>query len=164
MLLKSSPLISVPIDTAAVSLSACSVSSSRKVEKSVAAAFSRVPMAKTTLEYLHDGVTIIQKMAQGKWRRSLLNVVIQNLGQFWEVPTVPLLDTHGVCVQLLHKINLVRQHRNELSHLVNVIQQADTLNNHGINFFRGKLQAVAGKRVAEAEAHGTQVLLGKAGN
>ena len=74
------------------------------------------------------------------------NVVVKNLGQFREMPAVPLLHTHGVCVQFF----------------VQVVQEGNGLDNHSIDLVRRELQLVSGKRVGQTKRHRRHVLGKKA--
>jgi hypothetical protein len=67
----------------------------------------------------------------------VLEVVGDDLGHLGEVPAVPLLDAHGVGVDLL----------------VELVEEADGLHDHGVDLVRAELELVARQRVAEAELH-----------
>lgn len=58
-------------------------------------------------------------------------VVVENLGKLGEVPAVPLLDAHGIGVELL----------------VEDVEAGNALDDHGIDLVGGELELVAGKRV-----------------
>ena len=58
-----------------------------------------------------------------------------------EVPPVPFLNPHRVSVDLL----------------VQLVQQADSLDDHGVDLIGGELELVAGEGVGEAEGHGLEV-------
>ncbi|KAI3492779.1 hypothetical protein L1887_42576 [Cichorium endivia] len=68
-------------------------------------------------------------------------VVGDDLAHLGEVPAVPLLDAHGVDVDLL----------------VEVVEEADGLDHHGVHLVRAELELVATQGVGEAEAHGVEV-------
>mmetsp|Transcript_16843 Transcript_16843/g.63884 ORF Transcript_16843/g.63884 Transcript_16843/m.63884 type:complete len:274 (-) Transcript_16843:483-1304(-) len=74
---------------------------------------------------------------------SVLQVVRDDLAHLGEVPAVPLTHAHGVRVDLL----------------VQVVEEAHSLHDHGVHLVRAELELVARERVAEAEAHGLQLLL-----
>jgi hypothetical protein len=57
------------------------------------------------------------------------------------VPSVPFLNTHSVGVELL----------------VEVIQKANGLDNHGVNFVGRELELVTGERVGQTKGHGGHV-------
>mmetsp|Transcript_22450 Transcript_22450/g.27657 ORF Transcript_22450/g.27657 Transcript_22450/m.27657 type:complete len:445 (-) Transcript_22450:59-1393(-) len=64
-------------------------------------------------------------------------VVGDNLGQLGEVPRVPLLQAHGIVVQLL----------------VEVLQERDSLDDHGVDLVGGESQFIPGDRVSKTELH-----------
>lgn len=59
------------------------------------------------------------------------------------MPSVPLLNPHGVYVNLL----------------VQIIKQSDSLYNHSVHLVGGEFELESGKRVAKTERHGVEVLL-----
>jgi hypothetical protein len=64
------------------------------------------------------------------------------------VPSIPFLDTHSVGVELL----------------VEVIQKANGLDNHGVNFVGGELELVTCERVGQTKGHGGHVTGHQTGN
>jgi hypothetical protein len=75
-------------------------------------------------------------------------VVVQNLGKLGEVPSVPLLHSHGICVELL----------------VEDIETGDTLNDHGVNLVGRELELVSGERMRKTEAGRVHLSRDKLGN
>mmetsp|Transcript_11644 Transcript_11644/g.43408 ORF Transcript_11644/g.43408 Transcript_11644/m.43408 type:complete len:250 (+) Transcript_11644:841-1590(+) len=67
----------------------------------------------------------------------VLDGVVDDLLHLREVPAVPLLRAHGVGVDLL----------------VEVVQQAHRLHNHGVHLVRRELQLVPAERVRQAQLH-----------
>jgi hypothetical protein len=63
-------------------------------------------------------------------------VVVQDPGKLGEVPSVPLLHAHGVCVELL----------------VENVETGDRLDDHGVDLIGRELELVTGERVRETEA------------
>jgi hypothetical protein len=63
-------------------------------------------------------------------------VVVQDLGKLGEVPSVPLLHSHGVCVELL----------------VEDVKTGDTLDDHGVDLVGRELELVSGERMRKTEA------------
>jgi hypothetical protein len=63
-------------------------------------------------------------------------VVVQDLGKLGEVPAVPLLHAHGICVELL----------------VEDIETGNGLDDHGVDLLGRELELVAGERVGKTEA------------
>lgn len=63
-------------------------------------------------------------------------VIVQDLGKLGEVPAVPLLHAHGICVELL----------------VEDIKTGNGLDDHGVNLLGGELELVTGERVGKTEA------------
>ena len=55
-------------------------------------------------------------------------VVGDDLAEFWKVPAIPLPATHHVVVQFL----------------VEVVQETDRLNDHGVDFVGAEFELVAG--------------------
>lgn len=76
------------------------------------------------------------------------NVVVEDLSQLGEVPSVPFLDTHSVGVQLLVKI----------------IEKTNGLDDHSVDLVGGELELVTGERVGQTKGHGGHITGGKAGN
>ena len=62
-------------------------------------------------------------------------VVVQDLGQLREMPSVPLLHTHGVCVELL----------------VQNVQASDTLDDHGVHLVGREFQFVPRERMRQTQ-------------
>jgi hypothetical protein len=63
-------------------------------------------------------------------------VVVQDLGKLGEVPSVPLLDAHGVGVELL----------------VEDVKAGNALDDHGVDLVGRELELVAGERVSQTQA------------
>ena len=63
-------------------------------------------------------------------------VVVQDLGKLGEVPSVPLLHAHGICVELL----------------VEDIETGNGLDDHGVDLLGGELELVTGERVGKTKA------------
>lgn len=70
-------------------------------------------------------------------------VVGDDLGDFWEVPSVPFSESHHVVVEFL----------------IEVIEEGDGLDDHGIDFFDGELEFVPRESVGETESHFFHVVL-----
>jgi len=68
-------------------------------------------------------------------------VLIQTKERTWKVPSIPLLDAHGVSVDLL----------------IQLIEKADSLNYHGVDLIGGELELVTGERMGQAKLHGAKV-------
>lgn len=71
------------------------------------------------------------------------NVVDDDLGHFREMPSVPLLNPHGVYVNLL----------------VQIVEQSDSLDNHSVDLVGGELKLEPGKRVTKTKRHGVEIFL-----
>lgn len=63
-------------------------------------------------------------------------VVVQNPGKLGEMPSVPFLHAHGVCVELL----------------VEDVEAGNGLDDHGVDLIGRKLELVTGERVRKTEA------------
>ena len=63
-------------------------------------------------------------------------VVVQDLGKLGEVPSVPFLHAHGVCVELL----------------VENVETGNGLDDHGVDLVGGELELVTRERVRKTEA------------
>ena len=74
------------------------------------------------------------------------NIVDNDLAHLGEVPAVPLLDTHGVRVELL----------------VKVVEKGDGLDNHGVDLVGAELELVTRERVGQTEDHCAHLALGQA--
>jgi hypothetical protein len=75
-------------------------------------------------------------------------VVVQNLGKLGKVPSVPLLHSHGICVELL----------------VKDIETGDTLDDHGVDLIGRELELVSGERMRKTEAGRVHLSRDKLGN
>lgn len=63
-------------------------------------------------------------------------IVVQDPGKLGEVPSVPFLDAHGVCVELL----------------VENVETGNRLDDHGVDLIGRELKLVTGERVRKTEA------------
>ncbi|KAI6768706.1 hypothetical protein HG531_010895 [Fusarium graminearum] len=79
---------------------------------------------------------------------SVGQVVVKNLGHLGEVPSVPLLGSHGVNVELL----------------VEVVKELDSLDDHGVDLIGRELELVARHGVRKTQSHAVKVLLKQAGD
>lgn len=70
-------------------------------------------------------------------------VVGDDLGDFWEVPSVPFSESHHVVVEFL----------------VEVIEEGDGLDDHGIDLLDGELELITGESVSETESHLLHIVL-----
>ena len=71
----------------------------------------------------------------------VLGVVADNALHFGEMPSVPLLDAHGVRVDFL----------------VEFVQESHRLNDHGVDLIGGKLEFVSPQGMGQAQLHGPNV-------
>ena len=57
------------------------------------------------------------------------------------MPSIPLLDTHGISVDLL----------------IQLVEKADSLDDHGVDLIGRELELVPGKRMGQTELHSTEI-------
>ncbi|KAI6756257.1 hypothetical protein HG530_011993 [Fusarium avenaceum] len=91
------------------------------------------------------GVGDVGSHANSQNDASVSQVVVENLGHFGEVPSVPLLGSHSVNVKLLVKI----------------VEELDSLNDHRVDLVGRELELVTRHGVRETESHAVKVLLNK---
>lgn len=72
-------------------------------------------------------------------------VVRDDLRHLWEVPSIPLLHSHHIDVELL----------------VQIVQQGDGLDDHGVHLVRWEFELISRETVCKTERHVAKILLGR---